>query len=77
MKTIKRNLILLIPKKYFPVNKDSSTTANGYCHVGVQNPDGEKSWRGWKNPITARLLCPIEYIEEFTNDSAKCDDISS
>jgi len=59
------------------VDEDGSTTANGYRHVGVQNPDGEKSWRGWKNPITARLLCPIEYVEEFKNDPDKCADVSS
>lgn len=38
---------------------------NVFEHIKVRNPGAHKSWRGWGNPITARLLCPIEYIAQF------------
>ena len=68
-KGIKREIISLIPKKYFPPNADGSTAVNIHHHIGVTNPGIHKSWRGWENVVTARLLCPIDSIAEFESDS--------
>ena len=38
---------------------------NAHQCIKVKNPGGNKAWRGWGNTITARLLCPIDYIGQF------------
>ena len=40
-------------------------TVNVHQHIGVANPGISKSWRGWENVITARLLCPVDSLAEF------------
>lgn len=67
-KGIKFNIITLIPRKYLPLDRDGNATVNAYQHIRVVNPDSTKTWRGWGNTITARLLCPISYIDQFDAD---------
>ena len=43
-----------------------------YQHLNITNPGMHKSWRGWENVVTARLLCPVDYIAEFEADSNEC-----
>lgn len=67
-KTIKRSIIMLIPQKYLPLDRNGNAPVNAYQVIGVKNPDASKSWRGWGNLITARLLCPIDHLAEFETD---------
>ena len=57
---MKRDLIGLIPPEYLP---DS-----GLMCVEYQNPDMYKAWRGFKHPITARLLCPVNHLNKMKTD---------
>ena len=67
-KNIKHNIALLVPLEYLPLSNDGKAAVNMYQHVDVQSPGSTKSWRGWGNPITSRLLCPVEYIAQFKAD---------
>ena len=64
-KNIKHNIALLIPPEYLPLDNDGKAAVNAYQHIDVQSPGATKTWRGWNNPITSRLLCPVEYIVQF------------
>lgn len=39
--------------------------ANAHECISIKNPGLSKSWRGWGTNITARLLCPIDYVAQF------------
>lgn len=67
-KGIKNDIILFIPKKYLPPNEDGSAAVSVHQAVGVTNPSASKSWRGWANVVTARLLCPVDCITKFKAD---------
>ncbi|KAF9791087.1 hypothetical protein BJ322DRAFT_1208320 [Thelephora terrestris] len=67
-KTIKQSTVSLIPQKYFPHGADSNAAVNPHEFIKVLNPGATKSWRGWGNIVTARLLCPIDNLSEFIAD---------
>lgn len=64
-KNIKHNIALLIPPEHLPLDNDGKVVVNMYQHVDVQSLGATKTWRSWNNPITSRLLCPVEYIAQF------------
>jgi len=66
---MKTNILGLIPEMYLP---DTSTegiirkvTAS---YINLPSPETTKDWRGFNNTITARLLCPAKYVEQFKGD---------
>jgi hypothetical protein len=75
-KGIKHHVLELIPQKYLPFSSDGTTSLNAHQCVKVKNPGATKAWRGWCNPITARLLCPVDYIAQFKVDPEGCADAS-
>ena len=64
-KNIKHAIVTLIPSRYFPRDRDGNTAANAHRYINVKDPGKMKSWRGWNNQITSRLLCPIDYTNQF------------
>ena len=64
-KNIKHGIITLIPQNYFPLDENGNPTVNAHHHISIKDPAISKSWRGWGNPITSRLLCPVDYIAQF------------
>ena len=77
MKNIKHKILDLIPQKYLPPIEDGSSAVNAHQCVRIHTPDSTKSWRGWGNPITARLLCPIDYIDHFNESQDEYANMSS
>ncbi|KAF9778072.1 hypothetical protein BJ322DRAFT_1114612 [Thelephora terrestris] len=69
-KTLKQAIITIIPQKYFLCGDDGSAAANALSEFTklVMNPASTKSWCGWENLVTARLLCPIDNLSEFKVD---------
>ena len=72
MKSVKRGILTLIPRKYLPSGKGGNTVTNTFQCVQVMDPAAVKSWRGWESPVTARLLCPIDYVAQFEADPDEC-----
>jgi len=60
---MKRDIINLIPSEYLP-GPGCSGSLQGVC----RNPDMYKAWRGFDNPTTARLLCPVNHLERMKGD---------
>jgi len=67
-KNTKSGIVTLIPSRYFPQDRDGNMAANAHQYVNIKDPGKMKSWRGWNNSITARLLCPIDYIDQFNEN---------
>jgi len=66
---MKRDVINLIPPEYLPGLGGSEALQNvPSAHIGYQNPDMHKAWCGFDNPITARLLCPVNHLERMKVD---------
>lgn len=63
---MKTDILGLIPEKYLP-----DTSAEGIVrrvaasYIDSPSPGTSKVWRGFNNTITARLLCPAKYLEQF------------
>ena len=64
-KGIKCKIAMILSQKYFPPIRGNTMAVNTHLYIAVQNPGTTKSWHGWGNPITARLLCPINHVAEF------------
>jgi len=66
---MKRDVINLIPQEYLPsLSGDGSLQNVASAHIEYRNPDMHKAWRGFDNPITARLLCPVNHLEKMKVD---------
>ena len=67
---MKHDILGLIPEEYLP---SADAQLEGIrrvatAYIDSPNPEGEKIWRGLNNVVTARLLCPAKYLEEFKRD---------
>lgn len=72
-KDIKRQIIHLIPPEYLPNSGDNGPLQNvPSAHIKFRNPEMHKAWRGFDNPITTRLLCPVNYLEMMKADPEGC-----
>jgi len=66
---MKRDIINLIPAEYLPNSGSNDLLQNvPSAHIKSRNPDMHKAWRGFDNPITARLLCPANHLERMKVD---------
>ena len=60
---MKGNIIKLIPCKCLldPRGDDNQNTAQSYV-LNLQALELTKAWRGFNHPLTATLLCPVDYL---------------
>jgi len=66
---MKRDVIDLIPPEYLPGSGSNGSLQNvPRAHTEHRNPEMHKAWRGFDSPITARLLCPVNYLEKMKVD---------
>ena len=56
---------MLILLRYLPQDRNGNMAANTHQYINVKVLEKMKTWHGWNNPITARLLCPVDYIDQF------------
>jgi len=68
-KRMKTDILDLIPEKYLPETGGEGIVRKvAASYIESQSPGTSKVWRGFNNAITARLLCPAKYIEQFKGD---------
>ena len=68
-KNMKRDVLELIPKEYLPNPGGDGLLQNvPRAHTSFQNPEMHKTWRGFENPLTSRLLCPVNYLRRMKED---------
>jgi len=66
---MKREIINLIPSVYLPNSGNNGPLQNvPSAYIESRNADMHKAWRGFDNPITARLLCPVNHLEKMKAD---------
>ena len=70
MKSMKTNILNLIPKKYLPDTGVSGMVVQKVAtlYINIMKPELLKEWRGLNHGITTHLLCPAKYIEQFKRD---------
>lgn len=70
---MKSDLIGFISQEYLPDSGGNGFPQNvASVYTELQNPDMHKAWRGFENPVTARLLCPANYLERMKADPEGC-----
>lgn len=67
---MKTNILNLIPEKCLPDDGVSGGVVRRIAasYIDVSSPEMSKVWRGFNHVVTARLLCPAKYIEQFKRD---------
>ena len=67
---MKTNILNLIPEKYLPDTGVGGAVVQKVAasYINITKPELSKEWRGLNHGITARLLCPAKYIEQFKRD---------
>jgi hypothetical protein len=72
---MKKYIIGFIPRKLFP-DADGCTAGYIRSYTSCLSPNTIKSWRGFENILTARLLCPVDYLEAMKADPEQSADPS-
>lgn len=67
---MKRDIFDLIPQEYLPDSGGDGSFPT--CTHAYKNPEMHKAWRGFESPITARLLCPVNYLQRTKEDPGGC-----
>ena len=66
---MKVDILKLIPENYLPdTGAEGVVRKVAASYIDSPTPESSKIWRGFNNGITARLLCPAKYIEQFKRD---------
>ena len=67
---MKTDILMLIPEKYLPDTGTSDAIVRRVAtsFIEIAEPQASKIWRGFNHVVTARLLCPAKYIEQFKRD---------
>lgn len=67
---MKTNILRLVPEKYLPDAIVDNTIIRKVAasYIDLPTPEASKAWRGFNHTVTARLLCPAKYIEQFKRD---------
>jgi hypothetical protein len=66
---MKVDILKLIPEKYLlDTGAEGVIRKVAALYIGNPAPESSKIWRGFNNGITAWLLCPAKYIEQFKRD---------
>ena len=76
-KHMKTDILNLIPEKYLPDADIGSAVVRKVAssYIDIAKPEESKDWRGFNHGITACLLCPTWYIDQFKRDAevyARC-----
>jgi len=68
---MKTDILNLIPEKYLPDADIGSAVVRKVAssYIDIAKPEESKDWRGFNHGITARLLCPARYIDQFKRDA--------
>jgi hypothetical protein len=72
---MKKHVIGFIPRKLFP-DVDGHAAGGIHSYTTCLSPNTIKSWRGFENILTARLMCPVDYLEAMKADPEQSADLS-
>lgn len=69
-KHMKTDILSLIPEKCLPDTDANGTVVRKVAasYINISHPERFKDWRGFNHIVTARLLCPAKYVEQFRRD---------